>query len=248
MSLRYCLREPIPEIECAAQCLQRALHAHLVGERELAEGLFRQADDKVVREWLESVWAKATIYNKPSGLIQGFPCLPQHQRCRPRHPTDQTKRRVHERDGFYCRFCRIPVIRGSVRTAICSEYPDVVRWGSTNATQHAAFQCMWAQYDHILPHARGGSSDIENLYLTCAACNYGRGNYLLEEFGLSHPSVRDPRRGDWEGLEGFVDPDKSRDQLVCDSDTTLAASQSAKPFPSKPHFSHSGFAATPSHE
>ena len=46
---------------------------------------------------------------------------------------------------------------------------------------------MWAQYNHILPHAHGGRSDLENVYLTCAACNYGRGNYLLEKFDLLHP-------------------------------------------------------------
>jgi len=76
-----------------------------------------------------------------------------------------------------------------------------VPWGNTNKTQHAGFQCMWAQYDHVLPHARGGSSELDNVYLTCAACNYGSGNFLLEEFDLVHPSERPPRQGGWNGLE-----------------------------------------------
>jgi hypothetical protein len=62
---------------------------------------------------------------------------------------------------------------------------------------------MWAQYDHILPHARGGRSDLGNVYLTCAARNFDRGNYLLEEFDLVRPSLHGPRQGDWDGLESF---------------------------------------------
>jgi 5-methylcytosine-specific restriction endonuclease McrA len=78
-----------------------------------------------------------------------------------------------------------------------------VPWGRKNNLQHAALQCMWAQYDHIIPHSRGGTSDIENIYLACAACNYGRMQYTLEEVGLLHPRCHEPRRGTWDGLERF---------------------------------------------
>ena len=164
MSLRYCLREPIPEIEIAARRLEEAVGAHLRGECDAAEELFRQADDKVVWDWLDSVWGKETVYNRPRRTLNDPPALPKNQRAKPRDAADEIKRRVH---------------------------------------QHAAFQCMWAQYDHILPHARGGRSDLENVYLTCAACNYGRGNYLLEDFDLLHPSLHAPRQGSWNGLENF---------------------------------------------
>ncbi|WP_428378152.1 HNH endonuclease [Lichenicoccus sp.] len=62
---------------------------------------------------------------------------------------------------------------------------------------------MWAQYDHIVPHARGGRSDLENVYLTCAACNYGRGDFLLEDMDLIHPGLHCPRQGTWNGLKDF---------------------------------------------
>ena len=95
----------------------------------------------------------------------------------------------------------MPVIAGRVRSAFAKEYPKaVLLWGASNNLQHAAFQCMWAQYDHILPHARGGTSDLENVYLTCAACNYGRGNNLLEELDLMHPKLQARREGEWDGL------------------------------------------------
>ena len=203
MSLRRCLREPIVEIEVAAQRVRDAVSAHLRGERDVAENLLRLANDKVVWDWVDSVWGKKTIYNQPRRILDIPPVVPKEQRAQPRDASAETKRLIHHRDGYYCRFCKMPVVRDKVRSAIRKEYPTAVPWDGTNATQHAAFQCMWAQYDHILPHARGGRSDLGNVYLTCAACNYGRGNYLLEEFDLIHPSLHDPRQGDWDGLESF---------------------------------------------
>ena len=203
LMLRQCLREPIAEIEIVAQQLDDAVSAHLRGERGIAEGLLRQANDKAVWDWLDSVWGKKTTYNRPRRVLKEPPTLPKAQRAEARDITRETKRLIHQRDGHYCRFCKIPVIRSEIRIAIRKEYPQAVCWGRTNATQHAAFQCMWAQYDHILPHARGGCSDFENVYLTCAACNYGRGDRLLEEFDLLHPSLHPPRQGQWNGLEQF---------------------------------------------
>jgi 5-methylcytosine-specific restriction endonuclease McrA len=204
-SLRRCLREPIPEIELAAKQLNDAVSAHLQGERDTAEELLRLTNNRVLWEWLDSVWGKQTEYNRPRRELKTPPVLPKELRSSPRDATPALKRLIHERDGYYCRFCKVPVIRSQVREAIRQAYPDAVPWGSTNTTQHAAFQLMWAQYDHILPHARGGQSTLENVYLTCAACNFGRGNYLLEDFDLMHPSLHPRREGDWDGLERFAD-------------------------------------------
>ncbi len=197
---RTCLRQPIPEIERAAERLDHAAAAHVRGDKYVAEELLRLANDGVVWTWLDEVWGKTSPYNQRLRSL-GMAPLPKTLRCRPRDATTTTKRLIHERDGYYCRFCKIPVIRSEVRRYFQFHYPETVSWGSTNETQHAAFQCMWAQYDHILPHAMGGSSGIENVYLTCAACNYGRGNYLLEECDLIHPSDHPPRVGPWDGLE-----------------------------------------------
>ena len=215
LMLRQCLREPIAEIEIMARRLDDAVSAHLRGERGLAEGLLRQANDKAVWDWLDSVWGKPTIYNRPRRMLKELPTLPKAQRAKVRDATQETKRLVHQRDGHYCRFCQIPVIRSEIRIAIRKEYPEAVPWRRTKTTQHAAFQCMWAQYDHILPHAHGGGSDLENIYLTCAACNYGRGAYLLEEFDLLHPNLHPPRQGQWDGLERFSN-DMSRGSAAHD--------------------------------
>ncbi len=203
MSLRKCLREPIAEIEIAAHRLNDAVSAHLRGERDVAEVLLHQANDQVVRDWLYSVWGKETQYNRRFRVLNNPPEVPKDQRAKPRDATNETKRAIHMRDGYYCRFCKIPVIRGEVRSLIHREYLEAVPWGTTNDSQHAAFQCMWAQYDHILPHQRGGSSSIENVCLTCAACNYGRGSHLLEELDLIHPGLHSARLGNWDGLQRF---------------------------------------------
>jgi 5-methylcytosine-specific restriction endonuclease McrA len=67
-----------------------------------------------------------------------------------------------------------------MREKFCDTYPEAVPWGRTNVSQHAAFQAMSAQYDHVLPHTRGGNNDIDNIILICAPCNYGRMSYTLE--------------------------------------------------------------------
>jgi hypothetical protein len=62
---------------------------------------------------------------------------------------------------------------------------------------------MWAQYDHVVPHAHGGTSDLSNVVLTCAACNFGRGAYTLEDMALIDPRSHPPIETGWDGLERF---------------------------------------------
>jgi hypothetical protein len=120
-----------------------------------------------------------------------------------RMPTPEEKRALHERDGYHCRFCSIPVIRKEIRRRMIAVYPEEAVWGRKNAEQHAALQAMWAQYDHILPHSRGGTNDLSNMVVTCAPCNFGRMEFTLEEVGLADPREREPVRSAWDGLERF---------------------------------------------
>lgn len=62
---------------------------------------------------------------------------------------------------------------------------------------------MWLQYDHLLPHARGGDNNLDNIVITCAPCNFGRMNWTLEEVGLIDPRTRQPVHSAWTGLEHF---------------------------------------------
>ena len=63
---------------------------------------------------------------------------------------------------------------------------------------------MWLQFDHLVPHSRGGTSQLSNVLITCAPCNYGRFHYTIEELDLINPFCRQPVKTDWNGLEDLV--------------------------------------------
>jgi hypothetical protein len=195
-----CFREPIPEIAVAAQHLDAAVSAHLAGDAALADQLIRRADLPALRDWTES------ILGKKSPCVQLFSSAPEQSvkdRVTLRMPTAHEKRQLHLRDGYHCRFCGIPVIRSAIRTRIMRAYPNALGWGKRNKERHAAFFTMWAQYDHLVPHAKGGTNSLSNIVVTCAACNYGRGSYTLAEVGLSNPLERAALQSTWDGLERF---------------------------------------------
>ena len=198
---RLCFRDAITDIAEAAALLDAAVTAHLLGDAAQAEALIRRADMPPVAAWVESILGK----NSPYVVIHssGTPTLASEHRVAARMPNAQERCQLHARDGFHCRFCGIPVIRPEVRERIRRAYPQALRWGKRNAERHAAFFALWAQSDHLLPHAQGGGNELSNIVVTCAACNYGRGGYTLAEVGLAHPLERPPVRSAWDGLERF---------------------------------------------
>jgi hypothetical protein len=213
LKLRRCLREPISPIFEAAHLLDRAVGAHLQGDMSLAREFIELADIPEVKAWTESLWGSAVRnpeqwrYIRLQEVSAAAPHLRKADRVAARMPTEREKQAIIARWGYNCAFCGIPVIRSAVRAKMRVVYGDVLRWEGTNATQHAAFECMWLQFDHVLPHARGGGNDLQNVIVTCAPCNYGRMNWTLDEVGLLDPRSRPPCRTSWDGLERFtIDP------------------------------------------
>jgi 5-methylcytosine-specific restriction endonuclease McrA len=199
---RRCLREPIKEISDAAGWLSDAADAHLAGNRARAAMLIQQANLNAIRDWTESIWGRHDQNILRWRNVDGAPPkLPAKERPTPRHPHGALRREVVARDGHHCRFCGIPVIDRGVRQLLRSAYPDELPWLRTNRGQHAAFQCMWLQYDHVLPNGRNGESSLENLVVTCAPCNFGRMERTLEEVGLLDPRSSAVPQSDWDGLE-----------------------------------------------
>lgn len=203
ISARNCFREPIPEIAEAAKLLDAAVSAHLQADRELAEHLIRQANMPEIKEWGYSLWGAKSPHVQYQKIPNAEPVLSRSERQKLRMPTACEKQKLLERDGYHCRFCGIPVIRSEIRQRFVHSYPDLEIWGRTNDKQHAAFQTMWVQYDHILPHARGGGNELSNLVIACAPCNYGRMNYTLDEVNLTDPRSRRLISSLWDGLERF---------------------------------------------
>ena len=206
-SLRRSLMQPIPEIFEAARLLSSGVDAHLAGDRKTADRCFAEANSPVVWQYTDAGWgAGCRVRHGFISIPDGPPYLAKDARPVPRMPKTATKKAVVERDGYHCRFCGIPVVDPAIRTLLNREYPDTVTWTNRNAGQHAAFQCMWLQYDHVLPNSRGGESSLENVVVTCAPCNFGRMETTLAEAYLLNPlSLPLEPRWDgfaaWDGLE-----------------------------------------------
>ena len=200
---RTCLSDPIPEILVAATYLDQAVSAHADENRALADELIRAADMPVIAEWINSLWGPGGPWSRPFPVPNPLSFIPKVERGKERMPNSGERRALLARDGFRCRFCRVPLVRKEVRTLIRECYPDALRWGNRNVDQHAALQAIWLQYDHLVPHSRGGTNELTNLVVTCAPCNYGRWNCTLDEVGLADPRLRAPDHTAWDGLERF---------------------------------------------
>jgi 5-methylcytosine-specific restriction endonuclease McrA len=204
------MREPISEIFHASHLLDRATDAHLVGDYSAADALIRTANIPAVRAWTESLWGSKAAnpdqwkYHRFRMVPAAPPLLPKEQRISQRMPSSTERSIIIERYGRNCVFCGIPLIGKKVRMVLQRAYPEALSWGHTNQTQHAAFQCMWMQFDHVLPHSRGGDNTLENVVVTCAPCNYARWDSTLDEVGLFDPRKLPTQRTSWDGLERLL--------------------------------------------
>jgi 5-methylcytosine-specific restriction endonuclease McrA len=198
---KACLRTPPPAIARAAERLQEAAEAHMRADPEVALAALLASNLPEIRTWTESAWGKQPAGSRPSLTFERL----QSSELDPlRQANRQLQSQLHARDGYHCRYCGIPVVRAEVRKFLVRQYPEASLWGRTNMSQHAALQAMWAQYDHVHPHSRGGRTSLENLVVSCAPCNFGRMEYLLEEVGLSDPRERKPVKSTWDGLERLL--------------------------------------------
>jgi hypothetical protein len=207
---RQCFSPPIPEIFEAARLLDQAVAAHLRGDIEAADRYLRDSDIQAIGDWLDPIWLRKSALVKAMNVEGLPPVLPKEQRYKPRLASRALCKALVERDGHHCRFCGMPLVRPEVRKLLNKLYPDAARWTSAKETdQHRGLQAMWMQYDHILVHSRGGATDMDNIVVTCAACNFGRDRFTLEEMGLTDPrtDIRLPTwegRLKWNGLESLL--------------------------------------------
>jgi 5-methylcytosine-specific restriction endonuclease McrA len=199
---RWSIKDPIPEIYAAYSALSDAVDAHLTGDHTRAEALFRETNSQKIWNWLNPEWSRPdlNVRNwKPSRDTHEVPAAL-------RDPVRYAPRNVMiaaiARDGYRCRYCGIPVVAADIRKCAHALYADAIPWVNNDpAREHAAFQCMWLQFDHVVPHSHGGRSDFENTVVCCALCQFGKDKYTLAQLEITDPRLRSPMPCEWDGLE-----------------------------------------------
>ncbi len=198
---RRCFVQPPPILDTAANLLSRAADAVLVGDDGLARHLLQQAE---MQELVD--YAKGIMSATPHDVIRWRPArdLPPRAKVGPRDPSRAVETAIYIRDGWRCRFCGCRVVRPDARKRMMALLPGAITWRNAYG-DHPALFVLNGCADHVVPHSLGGASTLENLVTTCAPCNYGRGDMLLEEVGLLDPRDRPPLpAGGWDGLERLL--------------------------------------------
>ena len=195
---RRCFLTPIPELSVAADWL--AFAADSLMEDDLAEA----------RQWVSKadmpLIASYTLFitGSVNPLVHWQSTTPSgngmFERSPQRMPSASDERSVYVRDGWRCRYCSTRVVDRGMRTRLHRCMPDVARWGARNADKHAALAALSASLDHVVPHSRGGTNEESNLVTACNACQFGRGQWTLEEVGFADPRQFPPIQDSWDGL------------------------------------------------
>lgn len=208
---RRCLAVHPQDSRHAADLLAQAADALISGHMDRVADLLTRADMPSLRAFSLKVMGKldpdihrvrpAAMANRPPG------------KSAQRMPSQSVRAEIFRRDGYHCRFCGIRVVHPGARKRLRDAAPHAVPEGRSD-TYHAAFLALNATWDHVIPHSAGGDNDPENLVTTCWPCNFGRGNYTLEQMGLIDPRLHPPIHTDWDGLARLVTirrPERRRD-------------------------------------
>lgn len=202
---RECFSKPIPAAFDAAELLSKAVDAVLEGNDADAERLIVEADIPALWDYMQLVSGPSSLDIHRYRYVANAP--PQSKdRVKLRMPTAKSELAIYERDGWHCRFCGCPVIAKKVRKRLNALFPAAARWGNANLQKHRGLAALESTLDHLLPHSRGGDNSEDNLITACGPCQFGRGNWTLEEVGLKNPLLRKPIHDKWDGLMRLLHP------------------------------------------
>ena len=107
--------------------------------------------------------------------------------------------KVFKRDSYSCQFCGkltifVPVLR-LLSIQFPADFPFHTNWKMENC--HIGYWRDSASCDHLIPVARGGTSDLANLVTACYMCNSIKQNWLIEELRWE---IQAPQDSSWDGL------------------------------------------------
>ena len=197
--MRRSLMSPIPEIELAAKLLDDAANALLANDKDLCASLLHEADMPCIMQYAKRIVGKISqeVHRQthmPKDVVA------KHMRDPARMPTAAIEYEIYSRDGWTCRFCDSKVISKKARAVFIKLFPEETRWHLPEFQKHSALYAMSSSLDHVVPHSRGGKNEIENFVTACYCCQFGRGQWTLEETELEDPRKRPPISGTWDGL------------------------------------------------
>lgn len=113
---------------------------------------------------------------------------------------------VWGRDHYICRYCGTRVIAPSVLVAYSRLSGSDAFWiGRPVNRRHGTVLAFRAYVDHVVPHAKGGLTDANNLVTACWSCNYGKRSYDLVSLMLDDPGSRAVPDSSWQGLTEYLD-------------------------------------------
>ena len=184
--MRRCLLQPIPELSLATKLLDTAADMLVQGNMQLAAELITQADAPEIMEYAIRIVGKMS--EEVHRQIKRPKCLPKSERHPVRMPSHKAQKSIFANDGWRCRFCRSKVISREARLILVNHFPSETHWGAKEFERHSALYAMAASLDHVKPHGRGGENKIENFVTACYCCQFGRGEWTLEEVELEDPN------------------------------------------------------------
>ena len=195
--------EPIQELELAAKLLDAAGDALILGRMDIASKLIGQADMPEIMEYAVKIVGKMSpeVHRR----TRRPDCLPSEQRDPTRMPAGVVQDSIFLRDGWRCRFCGIKVLSKSARDKLIRLFPDETHWGKKEFQRHSALYATASSLDHVVPHSRGGKNHISNFITACYCCQFGRGEWTIEEVELYDPLQRPPFIDAWDGLTRIND-------------------------------------------
>lgn len=196
--MRRSLLDPIPEFDLAAKLLDAAAEAVLLGQLDHAASLIVGADFPKIMDYTKRIVGKMSqeVHRQTRRPI----VLPKGERDKIRMPSEKVQEDIFMRDGWRCRFCCVKVVSKKARSVLVKRFPNETHWGPKEFLRHSALYSMTASLDHVLPHSRGGTNDPENLVTACYCCQFGRGEWTLEESELLDPRNFVPVVDAWDGL------------------------------------------------
>uniref|UniRef100_UPI0040572459 HNH endonuclease n=1 Tax=Candidatus Electrothrix sp. TaxID=2170559 RepID=UPI0040572459 len=197
--MRRCLLKPIAAIDTAANYLDSAADAILAGDKHLASKLISKADIPEIMEYAVRLVGKMSI--EVHRQIKKPKSLPKSMRHPTRMPSQKIQNEIFASDGWKCRFCGSKVISRRARNVIVKLFPNETHWDTKEFEKHSALYAMSSSLDHVIPHSRGGKNELSNFVTACYCCQFGRGQWTIEESELYDPRNYKPCIDEWDGLK-----------------------------------------------